>query len=76
MNFKFILYPLLSALALGGCATATPVGHGGTCPLPMRPGVQEYTCKHCHCIMQVAEGEWDQPCNVCHCKKTFKECRR
>ena len=76
MNFKFNMYCLLAAVTLAGCAT-TPIarlGPAGTCPLPLRAGVPEYTCKHCNCIMQVAEGEWQQPCNVCNCKKTFKEC--
>ena len=76
MNFKFIPCLVLSALLLGGCAGSARFGHAHTCPVPTRRGVSEYLCKHCHCIMQVAEREWDHPCNVCHCKKTFKECRR
>ena len=74
MDFKFNM--LIAALLLSGCAGPTRFGHGNTCPVPTRPGVPEYLCKHCNCIMQVAEGEWDQPCNVCHCKKTFKACLR
>lgn len=75
MNFKFniALWALCSVL-LSACAGPAAVRRGGTCPLPTRAGVPEYLCKHCNCIMQVADGEWDQPCNVCNCKKTFKEC--
>ena len=74
MNFKFISGLLLAALLGLGCATPRYQPFGGACALPLRPDAKEYTCKHCNCIMQVAEGEWDQPCNVCNCKKTFKEC--
>ena len=74
MNFKFMLGLFALAVALGGCRTPAQFLRAPMCPLPMREGVPEYLCKHCNCIMQVADGEWDQPCNVCNCKKTFKEC--
>ena len=73
MNFKFIL-GLLAAGMFTGCAGPTRLGPAGTCPLPLRTGVAEYLCKHCNCIMQVADSEWEQECTVCNCKKTVKAC--
>ena len=67
---------LVMALCLCGCAGPARFGHANTCPVPMRRGVPEYLCKHCNCIMQVADGEWDHACNVCHCHKRFKACLR
>ena len=74
VNFKFITVAL--TLLLSGCAGPALLARANTCPVPTRPGVPEYLCQHCNCIMQVADGEWEQTCNVCHCKKTFKACRR